>query len=75
MRSGNCIPELRVKILAGLGGSSAVRLQCVHPRKLARELRKQLQMCDIRVESTQAGNTRMRTPEQGVLVITWKKLP
>jgi len=77
MRSGNYIPKMRETILAGLASASVVHLKCNRPRKLAERLRKELQMCDIKIEDETPSNARgaLRIPAQGVLVITWKAIP
>jgi hypothetical protein len=75
MRSGNYFPKLQRFILANLATSKAVRVKCARPRKLAERLRKELRMCDVKIESETPSNGALRIPAQGVLVITWKAIP
>jgi len=76
MRSGNYFPKLQKSILTNLATSKVVRVKCARPRKLAERLRKELQMCDIKIQNETPSDARgaLRIPAQGVLVITWKKI-
>lgn len=70
----NNLSKMRDAILAGLAKAPAVRLECIRAKKLARELRRELRMCDIVVEAEDSVNVSPKgvraTP--GVLRITWK---
>jgi len=74
MRSGNRLPEMKRDILAALAQSSVVRVECDRPQRLARVLRKELQMCEIKVERETPSDTRgmMRTPPRGVIAVSWR---
>lgn len=58
----NRIPQIRANILAALASAPVVRVRSPRPRKLARELRKELRMCDVKIEDER----------NGVLAVTWK---
>ncbi len=60
----NRLPQLRIDILTALGGASVVRVSSPRPRKLARELRKELRMCDVKVKKDDRHGE--------VVAITWK---
>lgn len=80
MRSGNRIEKLKQQILGGLAGHATVRIECARPRKMLKELRKQLQMCEIELESEEKNEHRRnhtnfgRPPPKGVLVVSWKSV-
>jgi hypothetical protein len=64
----NRLPKIKERVLAGLATAQSVRLTCKRPRKFARELSLELQMCDIKVEREDRSGT-------GTLLITWKVVP
>lgn len=76
MRSGNRIPEMRATILAALAKKSVVRVECHRPDRLVKVLRKELQMCDLKIESRVPSKFRgmMKQPAMGVIVVTWKEV-
>lgn len=65
MRSGNNLPQLKQTILVKLSQSPVVHIKHPRPRKLVRELRKQLQMCDFKIENEY----------EGVVAVRWKVVP
>lgn len=60
MRSGNRLPQIKQNILATLAQSPVVRIKHPRPRKLVRELRKELQMCDVKIEDESEGLIAIR---------------
>lgn len=60
----NRIPQMRADILAALASASVVRVSSPRPRKLARELRKELRMCDVKIKKDDRHGE--------VVAITWK---
>ena len=59
----NKLPQIRANILAALASASVVRIAHPRPLKLARELRKELRMCDVTIE---------KDGRHDVLSIRWK---
>jgi hypothetical protein len=55
MRSRNSLPQIKQNILAQLATNPVVRIKSERPRKLVRELRKELQMCSFKIENEYEG--------------------
>lgn len=60
MRSGNNLPQIKQNILAQLATNPVVRIKSDRPRKLVRELKKELQMCSFKIENEYEGIVAVR---------------